>query len=179
MKQDILKWIDSESLEFKNQEFEEIDLSIKFKGIPEDIDINTELIFSNCRIDSFSVYVQLLNRKLVFNECIIGKILFFGTHLIGGFEMRNCVIENLACFDAIGHNINPNKFIVDSCTFNVFANFFDCWFEGPVNISNNNFKQGTNIGFYLNPPYGIEAGLEFKLENNIGNIYLENEKENT
>ena len=115
--------------------------------------------------------IQLLTKNIVFKNCKIESIYSIGTQFIGGLEMINCVIEKNASFDSIGHNLKSNNFIIDKCIFNEYVDFFDCYFEGFVKITNNEFKQGTNIGIYLQRPFGIKDDIDFKLENNIGNIF--------
>ncbi len=91
--------------------------------------------------------------------------------------MTNCLIEEPSTFDCGVHNKHPNEFFIDHCTFNRQVDFFDVYFSGPVQITNNHFKQGTSITLYLTLPGGLKEGIPFSLENNKGELdkYAEND----
>ena len=172
---EIIKWTDFDRLEFQNERFDNIDLTSIEQS--NNFDFNTELIFKNCKIGNIGDTIKVYTKKISFIACELGNIWFYGTCFSGGLEMKNCSIKDYCYFNAIGYNLDPNAFIIDSCVFNDFADFFDCYFEGPVKITNNDFRHGTNIGIYLKPPFGIKDSIEFIIENNRGDIsrYADND----
>ena len=147
-------------------------LSIIAKPNKEGFDFNTELNFLDCSIGSFIAPTLLLGGKIRFENCTINELSCHATYFHGGLEIINCLIIKESQFDCGGHNKSPNEVIIDNCQFNEFANFFDIYYEGPVTITNNKFKKGTNIGFYLGVPYGVKEGIRFKIENNKGQMDL-------
>lgn len=175
---DTKNWINHERLEFKNQNLGSIDLtSVKALPNPNKYDFNTELIFDNCTIESFNATVQLIGKPIIFRDCKIGGIWCHATYFFAGLEITNCTIKEASTFDCGVHNQQPNKFIIDNCIFDEHLDFFDVYFEGPVEITNNEFKNGTSIELYLAVPYGIKEGIPFKIENNKGQLdkYAEND----
>ena len=172
---EIIKWADFDRLEFQNENFDNIDLTSLKQS--KNLDFNTELLFKNCNIDSFGDTIKVYTKKITFTDCELGHIWFYGTCFSGGLEMKSCSLKDISHFHAIGHNLDPNEFIIDSCTFNDYVDFFDCYFEGPVKIINNDFRQGTNIGIYLQRPFGIKDGIDYIIENNKGDVlkYAEND----
>lgn len=168
---DYQDWINHDKLEFCSQDFGDINLTaIKAKPNADNFDFNTELHFDNCSIKSFNATVQVLGRLISFKDCKIGGIYCHAAYFFGGLVMENCVVNEPSTFDCGVHNQNPNEFVIDNCIFNGHLDFFDVYFEGPVRIINNNFRQGTSIALYLAVPYGIKEGLSFTLEANIGQL---------
>lgn len=175
---DFKAWSNHEKLEFQNQHFGDIDLTfIKAKPNPDNFDFNTELIFENCRIKSFNAPTLCLGRPIIFKNCKIERLSCFSTYFFGGLKMTNCTIAKPSTFDCGVHNINPNEFIIDNCTFFGHLDFFDVYFGGPVIITNNDFRQGTSIALYLNDSLGIEENLSFIIKNNKGKLdkYADND----
>ncbi|AEA45692.1 hypothetical protein [Fluviicola taffensis] len=175
LKDEITKWTEYDRLAFQDENFEKIDLTSLMQS--DKFDFNTELIFENCNIHSIGDSIKLYSKKISFIDCEIGSIWFQGTHFIGGLELKNCSVSNYSYLQAIGHNLAPNEFIIDNCVFNDYVDFFDCYFEGPVQITNNDFRQGTNIGIYLQRPFGILADINYKIENNKGDIFKDDEND--
>lgn len=168
---DIKDWIKHGRLEFQNQELGSINLTkVKALPNPENYDFNTELVFSNCKIESFNATVQFVGKPIIFRNCEIGAIWCHATYFFAGLEMVNCTVNEASTFDCGVHNLNPNIFIIDNCTFHGHLDFFDVYFEGPVQITNNDFKEGSSIKLYLDVPHGIKEGMPFKVENNKGQL---------
>lgn len=165
MTKEIINCENFNKLEFHNEK-------IDFNALKK-FEISTELIFNNCSIDNIEDSIKTYTKKITFINCKTGKIWFIGTSFNGGLEMKNCLVKNQSSFEAIGRNLSKNQFIIENCVFNEFIYFFDCYFEGPVKIENNEFKQGTNICIFLQVPYGIKEGIIFKIEDNKGNLFLE------
>ena len=169
-------WKNHDRIDFKNQNLELIrlpDFEIQSPGLS----FNTELHFDNCNIEAMSASTLFLGKKIVLNNCIINQELgFMATYFFGGFEMRNCVVKGFSTFSCGVHNNPPNKFIIDSCIFENYVDFFDVFFGWEAIITNNKFLKGTNLGVYLKVPFGIEKGIEFKLEKNEGNVNLRTEE---
>jgi hypothetical protein len=170
---EIKNWSEQERLEFLNQEFDQIFLNNCIaKPHPDNFDFNAELYFENCKIKSFGLVMVYTVGRIEFNNCSFEEINCIAPMFAGGFVMRNCRVEGEAIFDAGAHNRAPNKFIIDSCMFKDYVDFFDVQFDGPVKISNNKFLKGSNLCIYLAPPLGILAGQEVLIENNTGDLFL-------
>jgi hypothetical protein len=162
-----------EPLEFRDRNFGDLALSLgsSFSQAKHFDPNTTALIFDNCRMESFTAVAQVFNKPVQLNNCTIGWLGCHGTWFHGGFQMTNCLIEEPSTFDGGVHNMHPNEFIIDHCIFNGHVDFFDVWFEGPVRITNNHFREGTSIALYLKVPNGIKEGIPFSLENNKGELY--------
>jgi hypothetical protein len=79
-------------------------------------------------------------------------------------------------FQAGGHNKTGNPIIITNNNFKDFVNFFDCWYENEVTISNNKFHKGTNL---LGKPHNIPVTFDKEpiIKDNIGQLELNNEGE--
>lgn len=165
-------------MKFNNQDFEVFDLT-DFQTYPnsENSTFNTEIIFENCNIKSFIASTRQIGQPVIFNNCKIGSILCHSTYFFGGLKMTDSIIQQKSTFDCGGHNFDPFEFIIDNCTFHKHLDFFDVYFGGPVQITNNNFKAGTSINLYLNTNFAIKDGATFNIKNNKGNLntYADND----
>lgn len=137
---------------------------------PNHFDFNTELIFEDCTINSFNASTRTLGRPITFKRCKIGAIWCHGTYFHGGLNLLESVVDEFSSFDCGVHNWAPNKFVINHCVFHDFLDFFDVFFQGPIEITNNDFKAGTNINLYIDAPYGREKGTPVRIENNRGQL---------
>jgi hypothetical protein len=90
--------------------------------------------------------------------------------------MDNCTFDDYLDFQAGGHNKSGNPVILTNNNFKDFVNFFDCWYENEVTISNNKFHKGTNL---LGKPHNIPVTFDKEaiIKDNIGQLDLDNEGE--
>lgn len=175
---DYQEWSNHARLEFNDQAFDEVNLdNCKATPNPDNYDFNTELIFKSCKIAYINATTLQIGKKITLVNCKIGGFCFYATYFYRGFEMRNCEVKEASTFDCGVHNLDPHEFIIDNCSFEGYLDFFDIYFSGPVRITNNKFKQATNIGIYLGVPYGIDEGVSYVLENNQGRLdkYADND----
>ena len=168
---DFQDWKNHERIEFRNQDLQKI--TIPEYRIKLGLSFDTELHFENCNIESINATCLYLGKKITIENCVINELGFFATYFFGGFEMRNCKVKDWASFEAGVHNLFPNEFIIDSCTFDCYVDFFDVYFEGTTRIINNKFLGGSNIGIYGKETAAFKGkGAEYIFENNEGNIKL-------
>lgn len=123
-----------------------------------------ELTFENCTINTLMLCHYMLEQHITLKNCTIINLDCSATYFFGGFLMDNCTIRGKALFDCGGHNNNP--FIIRQSIFEGFADFFDVYYQAEVQITNNHFKEGTNLFHYIKPPFGIKPGINFRIENN-------------
>lgn len=123
-----------------------------------------ELTFENCTINALNLNNYMLEQNITLKNCTIVNLNCSTTYFFGGFLMDNCTIKRNALFDCGGHNDNP--FIIKNSIFEGFADFFDVYYKAEVQITNNYFKEGTNLLHYIKPPFGIKSGIDFKIADN-------------
>lgn len=75
-------------------------------------------------------------------------------------------------FNAGGHNSKGNFIIINGNNFRGFVNFFDCWFNGEIEVSNNVFEKGTNI---LSKTLWVSFDVPIAVHNNVGDLSIESE----
>lgn len=99
---------------------------------------------------------------------------FVFTYFLGGLTIDNCIFYNYLDFQAGGHNKIGNPVIIINNDFKDFVNFFDCWYENEVTISNNKFHKGTNL---LGQPFNIPVTFDKNpiVISNIGQLDLDTE----
>ena len=131
-----------------------------------------EVVIENCMIEYFSGSTTVFNRpvKLINSHFKKGQFIF--THFVGGLTIENCSFDKYLDFQAGGHNAPGNLITINNNIFSEFCNFFDCWYNGHVAITNNKFQQGTNIA---SEKQLISFDFKPVIENNIGQLKVESE----
>lgn len=137
---------------------------------------NNEFVFDNCTIEYFSGTATQFNKPVKLTNCYFKKCQFAFTYFLGGLIIDNCTFDNYLDFQAGGHNRAGNPVIITNNNFKDFVNFFDCWYESEVIISNNKFWKGTNI---LGKPNNIPVTFDIgpSITGNIGQLDLDKEGE--
>ncbi|UOK42168.1 MULTISPECIES: hypothetical protein [Flavobacterium] len=151
-----------------------IDFYIEGEVVIEGLDNwEKEVVFENCIIKHFSGNIQFEKPVKLIN-CHFQKCEFFGAYFFGGLTIDNCTFDDYLDFCAGGHNKTGNPVIITNSNFKGFVNFFDCWYENEVIISNNKFHKGTNLlGKVHNIPVTFE--IEPTIKENIGALDIDNE----
>ncbi len=135
-----------------------------------------EVVFENCIIEYFSGSVTQFDKPVRLINCHFKKCQFVFTYFLGGLTIDNCTFDNYLDFQAGGHNKTGNPVIITNNDFKGFVNFFDCWYENEVIISNNIFHKGTNL---LGKPHNIPVTFDIEaiIKDNDGQLNLDNEEE--
>jgi hypothetical protein len=136
-----------------------------------------EVVFENCIIEYFSGSATQFERPVRFINTHFKKCQFVFTYFPGGLIIENCAFDSYLDFQAGGHNRNGNEVKITNNDFGDFVNFFDCWYQDKVNISDNKFRKGTNL---LGRPNNIPVTFDIEptISNNVGTLDLDHEGEN-
>lgn len=132
--------------------------------------------FENCIVESFSAIGQQFEKPVKLINCHFKNCQFTFAYFLGGLIIDNCTFDNYLDFQAGGHNKKGNPVIVTKNEFIGFVNFFDCWYENEVTISNNKFHKGTNL---LGKVHNIPVTFDMypTIKDNIGQLDLDHEGE--
>ncbi len=135
-----------------------------------------EVVIENCIIEYFSGSVTQFLKPVRFTNSHFKKCQFVFTYFPGGLTIDNCTFDNYLDFQAGGHNADGNEVRITNNEFNDFVNFFDCWYQDKVTISDNKFQKGTNL---LGQPNKIPVtfDIEPNINGNVGQIDLDHEGE--
>lgn len=133
-----------------------------------------DVVIENCIIESFSGSVTHFLQPVQFINCCFKSCQFVATYFLGGLKIENCTFETYLDFQSGGHNKRACSVIVVNNLFEGFVNFFDCWYENEVVITNNTFQKGTNL---LGQPFNIPVTFDIQaiIEDNIGKLDFNNE----
>jgi len=133
-----------------------------------------EVVVENCVIEYFSGSVTLFEKPLRMVNCHFKKCQFVFTYFLDGLTIDNCTFDNYLDFQAGGHNKIGNPIAITNNVFKDFVNFFDCWYEDEVTITNNLFQRGTNL---LGKPHNIPVTFDKEpfVKDNYGQLDLDNE----
>lgn len=136
----------------------------------------TKVLYISLCIEYFSGSVTQFDKPVRLINCNFKKCQFIFTYFLGGLTIYNCTFDNYLEFQAGGHNKTGNPVIITNNSFKGFVNFFDCWYENEVTISNNEFHKGTNL---LGRPHNIPVTFDIEpiITNNIGQLDVNNEGE--
>lgn len=147
-------------------------ISIESLAINERITQPIEIV--GCQLHSLNAISLRFESSVVIKDSLIentnGSFAF--SYFLGGLIIQECTFESKVDFQCGGHNKNSNCFLIADSTFKKFVNFFDCWFEGPVEIRNCDFEAGTNLLGNQDAPYAATFKLPPVIENNIGVMNL-------
>ncbi len=137
-----------------------------------------EIIIENCIIEYFSGSATQFDKPVKLINSYFKNCQFVFTYFLGGLTIENCTFDNYLDFQAGGHNKTGKPVVITNNYFQDFVNFFDCWYEDEVTISNNNFHHGTNL---LGRPHNIPVTFDINpiIENNLGQLNFDNEGETT
>jgi hypothetical protein len=86
-----------------------------------------------------------------------------------GLTIANCTVAEPQIMFG-GHNKDGSVLIQDSA-FQSFADFYDCWFMGPVILKNVRFEKGSNLLGMVGEPYQVKFDVEPVMENIFGNLH--------
>lgn len=133
-----------------------------------------EVVFENCIIEQFSGSTTQFDKSVRLTNCQFKNCQFVSTYFFGGLIIDNCNFDNYLDFQAGGHNKAGNSICITNSIFYGFVNFFDCWYENEMTISNNIFHKGTNL---LGKPHNIPVSFDIEpiIKNNVGLLNLDNE----
>ncbi len=135
-----------------------------------------EVVFENCIVEKFSAIGQQFDKPVKLTNCHFKNCQFTFVYFLGGLTIDNCTFDNYLDFQAGGHNKAGNPVVISNNDFKYFVNFFDCWYENEVIISNNKFHKGTNLlGRVHNIP--VTFDIEPIIKDNVGQLDLNNEGE--
>lgn len=153
----------------KNSSIQNLDLYNK--SLFEGEQVRTQVIFESCILSNVDFTILEFYEQVVFRRCEVISAGFHGAYFYKGILIEDCEFHDILYFDCGGHNESPHIVKIYGTGFNGYVDFFDSWFMGPVEITNCSFKAGTNLlcdtnGFDILP----------LLENNTGNLHLENER---
>ncbi|WP_461791406.1 hypothetical protein [Pedobacter sp.] len=131
-----------------------------------------EVAFLNCDIENLTCIMVYFNRPVTFKNCHFNNASFNFSYFQKGLTIEDCIFDKYLDFEAGGHNEIGTPIIIKNNEFREFVNFFDYWFTGEVEITNNKFFKGTNIAS-KNQYISFDIPPVFK--ENIGLLNLESE----
>jgi uncharacterized protein YjbI with pentapeptide repeats len=146
--EELLYLIDKE-VPIINRAFQEINL----RSISNDGTISKNIIFENCRFQYLDLSFIVFKNILKFKGCLFEKASFHSMFIKSHFDIENCDFINsldFSCGDIV------STLVINETTFHEYVDFFDTFFDEKVEISNCNFKHGTNLlawtgAFKFNP----------------------------
>lgn len=163
----------NDALKYLNEGKPLLDLYIEGNLI---IEINDnwdkEIILDNCIIENFTAINQQFAKSVKIKNSHFKKCQFCFSYFLGGLHIENCTFDNDLDFSSGGHNKDGNIILITNNEFNGFVDFFDCWYESEIIISNNKFLKGTNL---LAKPYNIDVTFDIEpiMFNNLGKLDVE------
>jgi hypothetical protein len=128
------------------------------------------LVLDNCYVEELVYPCVRFTKSVKLTKTHIRKSTSHGVYFLDGLLMENCICDAYLDFEAGGHNAPGTSFVLNNSTFHGFVSFLDAWFQGDVTVTNNLFKNGTNLLGNRGTP--LEAGFDFEptIKNNSGRI---------
>lgn len=103
-----------------------------------------ELYLENSIIDFLNFNGIEFSERVTIKNCVIKKSSIAYTYFKSGLIIENSVFLDYIDWQAGGHN-KKGAIVITGSIFTGFVNFFDCWFQSEVKISNSIFLGGTNL----------------------------------
>lgn len=103
----------------------------------------------------FEAYNVVFARAVSLHRCSFRSFEVEGGAFQRGLDLADCHFSDPFYFFASGHNLFGSQIRIRRCTFHSFADFGDCWFEGPFEIIDCDFQEGTNLMGNLNTPIEV------------------------
>jgi hypothetical protein len=142
------------------------------RNVSED-EIQVPITIQGCQIQSLSAACLVFKAKVAISKSTIkGGCSFFATYFLAGLEIVDSEFEGEVDFQCGGHNAPGCPVKLCRCAFHDFVNFFDCWYTGPLEITDCQFCKGSNLLGNVDKPYGVSLDASAMIERNTGDLNL-------
>jgi hypothetical protein len=133
-----------------------------------------EVVFENCVVENFSCLSISFGKPVELRNCLFNNCQFTFSYFLGGLSIDTCCFDSYLDFQAGGHNQGGKPIRIVNSQFSAFVNFFDCWYESAVIITDNHFPGGTNL---LGKPHNIAVTFDVAplLARNSGQLAVDGE----
>ncbi len=128
------------------------------------------LRFERVALAGISAACVQFARPVDFRDCTIEDADFFAAYFLGGLLISSCRFAGPCNFECGGHNQGGSVVRIADTVFEEFVNFFDCWYEGPVEVHRCSFRGGTNLLGNKGEPFVVQFDAPPSLVGNAGTI---------
>lgn len=135
--------------------------------------IHVSIIARDSRIDALDSSSLVFHRPVIFERCHLGTAFCWATSFLAGAEFIECTFDGPVTFECGGHNEPPAAFVLNTCTFTHFVNFFDCWYLGPVLIRSCHFDAGSNLLGNVDQPFVTSFEIPPVIAGNTGTLSID------
>ena len=150
-----------------------IDGELDLTELASDEEIHVPIVIRNAEIESLVTMNGYFQKPVVLERVrFAGEVSFWCGYFFAGFSATDCEFGGLVGFENGGHNRDGSEFRLKDCVFRKFVNFLDCWYEGPVYVQGCRFEEGTNLLGMVDEPCRVSFDVTPIIENNVGNLAL-------
>jgi hypothetical protein len=139
--------------------------------------IQLPIRFVGCHLRGLEASRLGFHERIFLKGCTIqsAENAFDSSWFVAGLGVEKCTFESAVSFQCGGHNQQGTEVVLVDNTFKGFVNFFDCWFEGPVEVRGCRFKGGTNLLGNQGKPFQVTFDVPPILEDNLGDLNVDRE----
>ena len=137
------------------------------------------IIIDNSVIDELIASGVNFSKQVILRSSAFKRSEFLFTYFLGGLLIKDSTFDSYLDFQCGGHNQLQAPIEILNNEFNDFVNFFDCIYNGPVTIKNNEFKKGTNILGNKGKAFETQFDLEPEISDNRGPVDIDGEGNET
>ena len=145
---------------------------INFDQLAEDEKFYQPIDIIDCHFHSLDAINIQFHELVTLKNSVIENSSFTFSYFLKGVSIEGCLFHGETDFQCGVHNQNGYCFTLRNSTFKEFVNFFDCKFEGPVEITDCKFEGGTNLLGNKIAPYQVTFVIPPQIENNHGDLEL-------
>lgn len=121
------------------------DADKKLISFTEDTTVDREISLVDLNGSDLEAYSVIFSKPVLIQRCSFRSFTVQGGGFFQGLTVGECHFNESFYFFAGGHNMNGAGIQFRNCIFHSFADFGDCWFEGPFEVTECNFRKGTNL----------------------------------
>ena len=104
-----------------------------------------KVLIENCMIDSIDIFDTQFKQHVTVKNCIIGQLSVLESAFNSGLTFTNNIVMSKIQYHTSYEN--DGLFEIYENIFMQFVDFFDCQFNGSINVSNNIFRNNCSLLF--------------------------------
>jgi hypothetical protein len=136
---------------------------------------STEIRLKRCQIELVDAPCVAFTRPVTLEDCTLARAEFFSSYFLQGLSIRGTRFASPVDFQCGGHNGVDFPVRILDTVFEGFANFFDCWYMGPVEVMRCKFQRGTNLLGNKTMPYRVKFDVSPVVLDNEGFMDMDGE----
>lgn len=152
-----------------------LDEPLHLRALPGDEYSTGAHRFLRCSLSSLVGHFLEYAGAVSLEDCQVGELDMSASYFLAGLLIRGCTFTGLVDFQCGGHNRDGTVVRFEDTVFQRFVNFFDCDFDGPIELRRCAFEAGTNLLGNRDQPFMVGFVVAPVIEECTGSVDLDGE----